>query len=871
MTAGRSINDSAEPGETGSVGSSAATTAFQRIRQLFEEAVELPAAERAAFLDRECPDSKDTGVRVEVEELLAADAAESGLVDLLERGAEPFVGDSAVNVGGRIGEYRLVTVLGSGGMGTVYEAEQEEPRRRVALKVLSLALASDQAVRRFRWESEVLARLQHPGIAQVFAAGVHEAGEIELPWFAMELVQDATDLLTFATRSARDLRARIRLVLQVCDAVHHGHLQGVVHRDLKPQNILVDEVGRAKVIDFGIARSMAEDARGLTEGGIVLGTLHYMSPEQHRGHNVDLRSDIYSLGVVLYELIAGRRPFVFDETTPVAVAEAIERNEAPRLSEFVRGIDRDLEVVVQKALRRDPAERYASVKELADDLRAFLDHRPVRARAPSTFYQLRKFARRRRGLVTALLAIALTAIAAFTIVIAQNAELTRQERVSQRVARFAKDFLAESSLMRTKGVDYTVREALDVAAEKLEGETFDDPEIEAELRELVGDTYRSLSLPAVAEPHLVRARDLWVRLEGPESPRAIEVGNGLLVTLREAGRVEDARRLLDAMTANFGPARQDDPRWWRLQHNRAYLLRHEGRLRDAGTLFREVLANRERLLGPEAFDTIVTMHNLGTLLLGLRDPAAARDVLVDAVDRAERSGHPPASTWQITDNLAEAWAALGNLDRAARKHRAAMTAFTDLVGPNHHVTIGCGYHLLKVLHRQGERDALEELATDLLARCERTFGRDDYRTLDVLQALAAALMQRGDSATAVAHMERAFTTAVRQQGIAHPRTFQTAHNLMQAQLGSDRASAAIVTSDPLVEALEQDPELADQLPPGTVGITWLLRAQALATTSDNAATLTAATKARDDLTRSLTSEHALTQQAQALVDSAGKR
>lgn len=845
------------------------TTAFRRVRELFEHALDLPAEERTAFLDERCGEG-DGSVRAEVEELLALDEVESGVSDLLDRGAERYVDRAGLDLGGRIGDYELQEVLGSGGMGTVYAAQQSEPRRRVALKVLSLALANDQAARRFRWEAEVLARLQHPGIAQVFAVGVHGAGRIELPWFAMELVPDALDLVSYADEHGLDQRARLELLLQVCDAVHHGHLHGVVHRDLKPQNVLVDSHGRAKVIDFGIARSMAQDtpAVSMTDGGVVLGTLHYMSPEQLRGQAVDLRSDIYSLAVVAFELLAGRRPFMFDETTPLAVAKTVENQQAPRLSTVLKGADRDLEVVLQKALRRDPNERYSAVAEFADDLRAFLDNRPVRARAPSTLYQLRMFARRRRGLVGSLIVIAAFATVALAVVLWQNRELARRERVAQRVAQFARDFLAESALMRTKGVDYTVREALDEAAAALERERFESPAIEAELRQLVGDTYRSLSAPVIAERHLLRARTLWLEAEGAHSTNAIDTSIALVVALREQNRVADARRLLDDSKATLTEAQNaaelaDDPRWWKLQFHDAYLMRHEGRLDEANALLHEVVAARERLLGPDAEATIVAMHSLGLLLLMQYDNEAARDMLTDAVDRADRSDHPPASRWQIADSLGEAWLAVGEIDRAIARHREAYTAFEELAGPDHQVTLGAAYHLLKALHHKGDRGELEEVARTMLPRCERTFGADDPRTMDVLQALAVARLQAGDFDAAIAHMERAYATNRRVKGRAHPGTFSTAHNLMHALLTGERPARALEASNEMLAALD-DTATAEQLPRGTVGITWLLRARALAAT-DSPEARTAADRATAILTADLTAEHPLAQQAKALA------
>jgi len=810
---------------------------FRRVRELFEQVVDLPAAERATVLDREC--DGDPTLRGDVEELLACDEERTDLASLLERGAELFVPPSEVGVGARIGAFELQRVLGSGGMGTVYEAEQDRPRRKVALKVLSLALANEQAVRRFQWEAEVLANLRHPGIAQVHAVGVQQAGDIELPWFAMELVPGARDLIHYSKHFELHQKERIELFLQVCDAVHHGHLQGVVHRDLKPQNVLVDEEGRARVIDFGIARSMAGDAN-LTEGGIVLGTLHYMSPEQLRGRLVDLRSDIYSLGVVLFELLAGRRPFVFDETTPLVVAETVENQDAPRLSTVLRGADRDLEVVLQKALRREPGDRYGSVAEFAEDLRAFLEARPVRARAPSTFYQMRMFARRRRGLVSALAVILVLLVSGLVVVLSQNAELEagqqvlreqnaeleRRGRVSRRLAAFARDFLDNASFDSGRGIDYTVREALDVAARDIENETFEDAETEAELRELIGSTYRGLSLPDVAILHLRRAVVLFQQVGGPKSRRAVDSMTSLTVALREQGLVDEAREVAEqAVAVVAGEGCEDDPLWWTVQHNRAYVMRHRGELRAAHDLYAEVLAARERLLGESAYNTLATMHNYGIAKLGLRDAEGAAEVLTEAARRARASDHPLSSTLQIEDNLAEAWRDLGELDKAAAKHRETMRGYGELYGKDHHVTIGCGFHLLKVLYRQRRFDEQHELATDLLDRCVRTFGENDYRTMDVLQALAAAKNQLGDVDGAATLMTRAFDAVSSDRGELHPATFNAGHNLAMARIAAKDAEGADRITAEMIRRLGDADE--QQLPPPFPGLTWLLRARAL--------------------------------------------
>ncbi len=836
------------------------TTEFLRVRTVFEDALEVALADRDAFLGRAC--GADAALRQQVEQLLAHDREAGTMGALLDRPAATLVAAADTLVGVRIGAYRIQAVLGGGGMGTVYSAWQDEPQRLVALKVMSIGLAGASAAPRFRQEAELLARLRHPGIAQVYAVGVHAAGGLELPWFAMELVEGARDLVTFAAAANLSVRERVGLLLQACDAVHHGHLHGVIHRDLKPPNVLVDRDGRVKVIDFGIARSSEPSAVSVrTEHGFVLGTLAYMSPEQVGGHLVDLRCDVWALGVIAFELLAGKRPFQVTGLSPWQVARAIETMEAPRLRQSVRGLDADLEVVVGKALRRERGDRYASVAALADDLRAFLAQRPVAARPPSTFYHVRLFARRRRGLVLAVAAIVAVAITSFVMLSLQNIELLRKERLAARVAKFARDVLAESDAMRSRGVDYTVREALDVAAKGLATEAFPDARVEAELRQLVGDSYRSLSVVAAAEVHLARAVELW-RQVGGASRQTIEAELSLVLVWREQDRLDEAQRATTALwqrgERQFGA---DDGLWLRIQHMQALLWRDAGRLAEAEALYREVVQHRERVLGKDDEATVATLHCLGSLLLAMSRPDEARDVLQEALTRSQRGGHGDASTWQIADNLAECWRELGDLERAAAMHGEAIAGYSQLLGPDHALTLGCGYHLLKVLQRQGDVAGLRALADDLLPRCQRTFGADNRRTLFVMAAKAFALMQNGEAAAAREVCEQAFLGHKTSLGLAHPDTVVAGHNLVSAQLGANAAAAALATAGELVAVLPT----ATDVPPVPRAYTHLLHAQSLAAVGRLAEAKTAAMAARVALVALLPAEHALVLAADQLL------
>jgi WD40 repeat protein len=383
-----------------------------RVRELFEQAADLPAADRGAFLGAAC--AGDGALRAEVEALLARDGglpADGAEADFLkspvarppsQAPGQPPQGPplASASLPPTIGRYRVVRLLGEGGMGTVYEAEQDSPRRTVALKVVRTGLASEFLLARFAREAQILGRLHHPGIAQVYDAGVADGGR---PYFAMELVAGAP-LDRYAAEHALDARGRLELFARVCDAVQHAHEKGVVHRDLKPANVLVEPTGQPRVLDFGVARAAGlglTAVGGRTEAGQLIGTLGYMSPEQASGDPaaVDARGDVYALGVVLYELLAHRPPYSLDGLPLSEAVRVIREHEPSRLGSLDGRLRGDLETIAAKALEKDPARRYASAGELAADVRRFLAHEPIRARPASALYQLRKFARRHKGLV----------------------------------------------------------------------------------------------------------------------------------------------------------------------------------------------------------------------------------------------------------------------------------------------------------------------------------------------------------------------------------------------------------------------------------------------------------------------------------------
>ncbi len=546
----------------------------KKASDLFRAVCEMAPDARASFLEESC--AGDTKLRAEVEALLAQDHEHPSFLEDAKRDKETCTsaGSSTQAAGARapvsmprtIGQFHIKRVIAYGGMGAVYEARQEHPRRTVAVKVMKGGIASRSALRRFEYESQLLARLRHPGIAQIYEAGTHvdpRAPGEPVPYFAMEYIPNALSVTRYVHDHQFSTRQKLELFIQVCDAVHHGHQKGIIHRDLKPANILVDSNGQVKVIDFGVARSTDSDLALTTlqtNVGQLVGTLQYMSPEQCQAdpHDIDIRSDVYALGIVLYELLTGELPYDISRATIFEASLVIREQQAVSLRILNKALRRDVETVVLKALEKDRDRRYRSAAEFSDDLQRYLNDEPISARPPSLVYQLRVFARRNRGFIGAVTAvfIVLLAGAIVSTTLYFSAEAARQQAVTEeakfkQVVRLMNTMLEGVGPSTGEGRATLLREILDETTLNVATELAGQPEVEAMIRTTLGNTYGQLGEFKTAELHLQKALVLRKQLFGDEH---VDVARSLgklgWLLLRKGDHAEAAALHNEALAMN---------------------------------------------------------------------------------------------------------------------------------------------------------------------------------------------------------------------------------------------------------------------------------------------------------------------------------
>jgi len=740
----------------------------RRARELFDQLLDRPREERDAHLKKSCGSDRSLELEVrslleahhEAEGFLEAEQVSRALTDLTAEHDDPLVG--AV-----IGDYRILGLLGRGGMGAVYRAEQEHPHRQVALKLIDRSITTPDLLRRFEVEAEVLARLKHPGIAQIHVAGTTGAEHGDRPYFAMELVE-GQPLTTFADERHLDLHQRLELLIKGCEAVQHAHQVGVIHRDLKPANIFVTAEGQPKILDFGIARSTDTDLQITTVAdgkAMLIGTLPYMSPEQVRGDpsQLDTRSDVYALGVLGYELLTGSFPRDL-EGKPLTDAIRTIVDEEPRpLGAAGQGrFSTDLETIVGKALESDRQRRYDSASGFAADLRRFLDGQPISARPQSTIYQLRKLVARNRlpaGLLAGLVLLAIVSAVIMAFQIRRTVRERDRAGVEAATANEASTFL-ESLFMQADpeqalGQTLTAREVLDRGAMRIETELQDQPVVRGRLLAMLGKVYDGLGVGDRAAPLLKEAvaigRALQAEREEVGDPSNLELALCLYArcAARE-GRNEEAvamcREAVQLTEAVYGPESQQVATC--LNHL-AYQLSLVSEFDEARIQLERGLALREKLLGPDDVDVGWSVYQYAHVL----NASGARELARAQFERA-------CTIWETS---------------LPENHPQTARGFRDYA---------------QVLGDAGEYEAALEYAERALAIQEKTLGRRHPDVADTLNDVGYLNWRVGNLPEA----HRYFTDAVeahrQSYGPADPELLNRLQNVVRISNMMDRPEVA---------------------------------------------------------------------------------
>lgn len=622
---------------------------LERAIERFTELLELAPNERERAL-REGGDSEE--VQRLVREMLAGEVR-----PLAELDRSPASRLEAA-IPERVGSFEVVRVLGEGGMGVVYEARQDTPRRSVALKMLRSGFVTPELLARFRDEAEVLGWLDHPGIARVFGAGTADLFGSEVPYIAMELV-DGVRVDDHIARTQPSITARLELIADLAETVHHAHLKGVVHRDLKPANVLITADGSIKVLDFGIARitegdlSAATDHTRHTRTGELLGTLPYMSPEQVSADpsRVDVRSDVYSLGVMAYELLAGRRPLDVSTASLPEALRAITEDEPTRLGLVDPRLAGDVELVVGKALAKRSDRRYSSADGFARDLRRIVANEPVRAHPPSRAYRVARFTRRHRGLVVGLCCAGVILIAGTGLATTQylgKLELLERRAEEAETAERAIAFLEEilDQADPYTGEELTVREVSRLAAGRIQGQFEGRPEIRARMLLMLGTAQKNLGLGDEARSLLEEALALREEHFGTESREYAQALATLGLVRNSSGdsqvALREQRRAVEILRT-FGPS----PLLAESLSELGSTLLDLGALDEAREVQTEALAMNIELRGKHHPETLSIRHNIGIRLLLEGEPEQGEQVLRELLEEVPKDARTRPTTMQL--------------------------------------------------------------------------------------------------------------------------------------------------------------------------------------------------------------------------------
>jgi len=709
--------------------------------------------------------------------------------------------------GSQIGRYKLLRVLGEGGMGMVYLAEQEgQIRRKVALKVIKPGMDSKRVIARFETERQALALLDHPGIAQVYDAGTTETGR---PYFVMEHVRGLS-ITDYCDRHKLIVEDRLRLFQQVCLAVHHAHQKGIIHRDIKPSNILVSaENDRPipKIIDFGVAKAISQpltERTLFTEDNHLLGTPEYMSPEQADMSNedIDTRSDIYSLGVLLYVLLAGILPYdsktfrqggvehirrIIRETDPKTPstrlaklgekASKLAENRRTEIHTLAKHLKKELEWIPLRAMRKDRAERYRSASEFADDIENYLKGAPLLAGPLSTMYRLRKLVRRNRALVAGIAVVLIILIAGVVGIAIFAVKAERRGAEAQLIADFLENDVLGSVTEISVG-EATISDMLDAASKKLEGKFKDKPLIEARICEKLGWMYWVLGEPTKGEPHLLNASRIYRQHHGEEHVRTLAAMSRLGSVYLMQGRYHDMERL-HTKNLQIGQRVYGEKHPLGNPNGLAVAFYCLGRYKEAESLFDKILEIVRHEVGEENVPYFPYFRcNLAAVYWRQGRYKEAERLFVETLENAEWT-EMFGKSWELqyAYPLGNVYIELGRYDKAETLFVKTLKTQRLARGDEHLHTLRTMYGLARLYTAQDRHEEAESLFTEMLEIGPRRLGEDHPVTLGFMNGFAVLLTKQKCYDKAEPLFKKALEGRRQKLDEDHPDTLESKHDL----------------------------------------------------------------------------------------------
>lgn len=776
-----------------------ASARWNQIKALFEQAAARPAEEREVFLNAAC--GHDEALKLEVRSLLQNDCEDDHFIEPPDLGEVAHIfedAETASRVGRMVGPYRLVRLIDSGGMGHVYLGERADGQfdKQVAIKVMRHNRSSPELLNRFGRERRTLAGLDHPNIAKLMDGGTAPDG---LSYLVMEYVE-GRPIDEYCDVNKLNTARRLELFRTVCGAVHYAHQRLIVHRDLKPRNILVTPDGVPKLLDFGIAKLLDDDSpHGAT---VPFLTPRYASPEQVAGEPITTASDVYSLGVILYELLTGRLPYRFKTSSNHEITRAISEQEptlpsvtlrraskerhvvasekASTTAEIAecrgtepdslqRQLSGDLDNIAMMALQKEPQRRYGSAEQFAEDIRRHLVGLPVIARRSTLSYRAAKFIKRNKASVIAATLLVFMFVGG---IIGTSVALVRVNAAQKKTGlmnEFLQGVLADTDIALV-GKDLTMREVLDRASERV-GKTFKHhPEVEASLRSTIGQAYRGLRALDEAETHLRSALESHIRLHGEHHPLVSESLHELAILHHLRGSDVEAEALCRrSLRIRRDLISADDESVASIISDMAVIVKSQGDYDRAEPLYREALELNQRLFGPEDPKIASALNNLAVLLKVQGRLKEARPLFEQALEiQLANFGDDHFQTANTLNNLANLRHAMGHYESALALLRRALEINRKLLTPSHPRIAIAANNLAALLQTLGEYDAAEKLYRESLEINESNFGRDHTRTATSLHNLARLLLIKHNLSDAERLCRRGLAIRRELLGDSHP-------------------------------------------------------------------------------------------------------